>query len=259
MYSNVICIGDSYTNEIECYRNQNHLKTFEEVGYEFKSYPQLLGEHYNCKWETFGEPGMPMVFTLQTLIDKIPYILSLDNPLVIYQFGFFTNLILHVEADKWMNWKSLTGTDVSENFLKQQFQTQTQFGVVTANNEHIGTKEDEILLLDYTNKFGENTNYFIIQYFCTIADILTKLGKPNIFGMFLPKPDGFKFPTHKNLLPHLHEWHMPEIKDVIEQVNDTHKSTEANEKLSKHIIDNLPKNFSQYEKLSKDVIKNITK
>ena len=32
---------------------------------------------------------MPMIWTLQTLIDKIPYILSLENPLVIYQYGFF--------------------------------------------------------------------------------------------------------------------------------------------------------------------------
>lgn len=233
MYSNVICIGDSYTNEIEQLRP--YQSEFEKANYEFKSYPQLLGEHYNCKWETFGEPGMPMVFTLQTLIDKIPYILSLKNPLVIYQFGFFTNLILHMEDGNWVNWKS-----ISVRGALPSAQSETKCGVVTAGKGAIGSTEDEMLLLDYTNKFGENTNYFIIQYFCTIADTLTKLGKPNIFGMFLPKPD-FKIPNSPKLFPWTDVWASPTIEEVLPQINDNHKSTEANQKLCDYIVNNLKK------------------
>ena len=123
---------------------------------------------------------MPMVWTLQTLIDKIPYILSLKNPLVIYQFGFFSNLILHVEKEKWVNWKSL----LSENSGKQPFQTKTQFGVISGDGTDMPDMEDKVLLLDYTKRFGEQNNYWVIPYFCTIADMLSKLGKPNIYGIF---------------------------------------------------------------------------
>lgn len=232
MYSNVICIGDSYTNEIETFIP--YQSEFEKAGYEFKSYPQLLGEYYNCKWETFGEPGMPMVFTLQTLIDKIPYILSLENPLVIYQFGFFSNMILHIEDDKWVNWKSL----LSENFLKQQFQSDSKYGVISGHGTELPNLKDKVLLADYTKKFGEQTNYFIIQYFCTITDILNTLGKSNVYGMFLPTPQ-FKLPKHDRLLPQLHNWAKPEINEVLPQIDDNHKSTEANQKLCDWIVNNL--------------------
>ena len=63
MFSNVICIGDSYTNEHECYEAMGYDKKFIELDYEFKSYPQILGEYYDCKWETFGKPGMPMPYS----------------------------------------------------------------------------------------------------------------------------------------------------------------------------------------------------
>ena len=237
-YSNVICVGDSYTNELDFYKSEGHWETFKEAGYEYKSYPQMLGEYYNCKWETFGEPGMPMIWTLQTLIDKIPYILSLENPLVIYQYGFFTNLILHVEEENWVNWKSL----VSENLPKQQFQTTTKFGVISRNGEGMTDIEDKLLLLDYTKRFGEQTNYWIIQYFCTIADILTKLGKPNIYSMFVPRPD-FKLPKHKNIIPYLEDCTTPLINEVLPQVNDTHKSTEANQKITDNIVKYMSKNL----------------
>ena len=234
MYSNVICVGDSYTNEIE--ELSQFDSEFKKVGYEFKSYPQLLGEHYNCKWETFGQSGMPMVFTLQTLIDKIPYILSLENPLVIYQFGFFSNMILHIEDDKWVNWKSL----LSENFLKQQFQSQSKYGVITTHGSELPNLKDKVLLADYTKKFGEQTNYFIIQYFCTITDILNTFGKSNVYGMFLPKPQ-FKLPKHDRLLPRFDNWAKPEIKEVLPQINDNHKSTEANQKICDWIVNNIQK------------------
>ena len=84
-------------------------------------------------------------------VDKIPYILSLENPLVIYQFGFFSNMILHVDDNKWVNWKSL----LSENFLKQQFQSYSKFGVVSAHGNELPNIKDKALLLDYTQKFGE--------------------------------------------------------------------------------------------------------
>ena len=232
MFSNVVCIGDSYTNEDEMYKSMGADKIFKEKGYEFKSYPQLLGEYYNCKWETFGEPGMPMVFTLQTLIDKIPYILSLKNPLVIYQFGFFTNLILHIEDGDWINWKSMADY--------YSIQSQTKYGVVSAGQDNIGNKKDELLLLDYTNRFGEQTNYWIIQYFCSISDILEKLGKSSVYGLFLSKTE-FETPKRPKLIPHNHDndWMSPNINDIIPEINDRHKSTEANQKLCGYIVNNL--------------------
>ena len=70
MYSNVICIGDSYTNEIETFKP--YQSEFKKAGYEFKSYPQLLGEYYNCKGN-FGH--LCQWFTLQTLIDNSLHII----------------------------------------------------------------------------------------------------------------------------------------------------------------------------------------
>ena len=235
MYSNVICIGDSYTNEVQQLSQFN--SEFKKVGYEFKSYPQLLGEHYNCKWETFGEPGIPMVFTLQMLIDKIPYILSLENPLVIYQFGFFTNMILHIEDDKWVNWKSSISSDKSAS---QHFQTETKYGVVCKSGVGLSNLKDKTLLIDYTKKFGEQTNYFIIQYFCTISDILSKLGKSNVYGMFFPQPD-FEIPKALKIIPFNNDLCAPSIKDILPQIDDNHKSTEANQKVCDWIVNNIQK------------------
>ena len=230
MYSNVVCIGDSYTNEEEMYKSTGADKIFKEKGYEFKSYPQLLGEYYNCKWETFGEPGMPMVFTLQTLIDKIPYILSLKNPLVIYQFGFFTNLILHIKDEDWVNWKSI------DDYYS--IQSKTKYGVISAGKDNVGSRKDELLLLDYTKRFGEQTNYWIVQYFCTISDILEKLGKSNVYGIFLSEPD-FKITKSPKLLPFSDTWYDPKIKDILPEINDNHKSTESNQKVCDYIVNNL--------------------
>ena len=118
MFSNVICIGDSYTNEHECYEAMGYDKKFIELDYEFKSYPQILGEYYDCKWETFGKPGMPMPYSLQILIDKIDYIQELENPLVIYQFGFFDNVIMSEVVGKYTDWKEINEDSTTYNFQK---------------------------------------------------------------------------------------------------------------------------------------------
>ena len=48
--------------------------------------------------------------------------------------------------------------------------------------------EDKVLLLDYTKRFVNiEHNYWVIPHFCTIADMLSKLGKPNIDMVFLPE------------------------------------------------------------------------
>ena len=51
MYSDVIfAIGDSYTNEIEFYKQHGFWESLMEV--TNLNHPQLLGEHFNCRWET---------------------------------------------------------------------------------------------------------------------------------------------------------------------------------------------------------------
>ena len=60
--------------------------------------------------------------------------------------------------------------------------------------------------------------------------------------MFVPKPD-FKLPKHKNIIPYLEDCTTPLINEVLPQVNDTHKSTEANQKITDNIIKYMSKNL----------------
>lgn len=232
MYSNVICVGDSYTNELEHYASMGITDEFDRLGYTYKSYPQLLGEHYGCKVENFGQPGMPMVFTIQTLIDKIDYILSLENPLIIYQFGFFSNLIVHIEKNNYVNWKSLASENHTGNM------TDTKYGVVSAHGNDLPNVKDNMLLLDFTQRFGEQTNWAIIQTFITISDMLERMGKGNCYGIFFPRPQ-FELPNHRKLLGCAADMLMPEINKLFPHINDTHKSTEANQSICDYIVDKI--------------------
>ena len=168
MFSNIICIGDSYTNEIEHYKNADI--DFEKLGYEFKSYPQLLGEHYGCEWETFGRPGMPMPYTLQILIDKIDYIQSLENPLVIYQFGFFDNLILSMSSGKYFEWKDIVleedgfgpPSGNNSNILKGSMHTNISINHNFFENMKMD-KLEAVGMLSFLEKFGALSNYHLIE------------------------------------------------------------------------------------------------
>lgn len=88
-YSNVICIGDEFTNEIDEYKTLNLWRFFDNHQYTFKSYPQLLGEKLDCEWESYGKSELTHTQSFSQLISKLDYILSFDNPLVIFQFGNF--------------------------------------------------------------------------------------------------------------------------------------------------------------------------
>lgn len=88
-YSNVICIGDEFTNEIDEYKTLNLWRFFDNHQYTLKSYPQLLGEKLDCKWESYGKSELTHTQSFSQLISKLDYILSFDNPLVIFQFGNF--------------------------------------------------------------------------------------------------------------------------------------------------------------------------
>jgi hypothetical protein len=92
-YSNVICIGDEFTDEVNQYKKLNFWDFFKEKKYEFKSYPQLLGENLNCPWEIFAKNGITTTESISQLTNNLDYIFSLNNPLIIFQFGDFFNPI----------------------------------------------------------------------------------------------------------------------------------------------------------------------
>lgn len=92
-YSNIICIGDEFTDEINQYKKLNIFNFFKEKEYEFKSYPQLLGEQLNCPWEIFAKNDITTTESISQLTNNLDYIFSLNNPLVIFQFGDFFNPI----------------------------------------------------------------------------------------------------------------------------------------------------------------------
>ena len=85
-YSNIICFGDSYTNEESVYKNIGYLDIFKERGYEFKSYPKVLSEYYNAPYETFGAGGMPIHFVISELIKKMDYIIKKKDYIILPKF-----------------------------------------------------------------------------------------------------------------------------------------------------------------------------
>lgn len=237
MFSNVVCIGDSYTNEHEQYRAAG--VNFDDLDYEFKSYPQVLGEYYDCKWETFGKPGMPMPYTLQTLIDRIDYIQKMENPLVIYQFGFFDNVILGQDIGNYTDWKSLSNnhTDILQH---------TNFSVINKHtdfNPSKMSKLEKVGMMAFLEKYGALTNFHYIEQFLTIAKLLNRTSNTSIYGLFMAEIPKFKFPTHKNILfmgKHGDALSEKESLNLIfPQIDDSHKTTLANTQIAEEIIEIL--------------------
>ena len=186
MFNKVICIGDSYTNEHRHYENNNI--DFKQLGYEFKSYPQLLGEHYGCDWETFGRPGMPMPYSLQILIDKIDYIQSFDNPLVIYQFGFFDNLILSTSGGDYVEWKDIAAETMgAPSHNNSEVLPKSRYQVINHNQNFFEdiqmSKLEAVGMMTFLEKFGDLTNYHLIEQFLSIAKLL-KRSNIDIYGLF---------------------------------------------------------------------------
>ena len=227
MYSDVICIGDSYTNEIEFYKQHGFWEKFDEAGYEFKSYPQLLGEHFNCRWETFGKPGLGMVDSFNKLLEIIPYILSKQKPLVIYQFGFFTNLQIRVNDTK-LSWKDLEEWGMCK--------VGTADASISMGTKFEGMDNiDKLALTTFTDKFGESVNYHFIEHIKTLSNTL-KVINPNVelYGIFVSSPD-FKTPQDSDAIINCNDRFL-RINHYVPSVDDSHKSTEDNKLILNHIL-----------------------
>lgn len=252
MFNKVICIGDSYTNEHRHYENNNI--DFKQLGYEFKSYPQLLGEHYGCDWETFGRPGMPMPYSLQILIDKIDYIQSFDNPLVIYQFGFFDNLILSTSGGDYVEWKDIAAETMgAPSNNNSEVLPNSRHQVINHNLnffENIQmSKLEAVGMMTFLEKFGDLTNYHLIEQFLSIAKLL-KRSNIDIYGVFFSHSKNIQVPKHNNIL-HLGKRGFgldlvdERLDNIFPQFNDTHKTTKGNQAIADEIINILLKKLDK--------------
>ena len=230
-YSHIICIGDSITNERDHYSKLGILDIFDQRGYDFKSYPEFLGDHYKCPVETFGKPGMTMPFTMMELLDKVDYILSLENPLIIYQFGIFFNATLKVDNASDILWKDLNNAHNNS-------------GVVIDGSESFSDKMDideKMAIATWFSKYEEFRNYWYIEEFIAISEMINRMKPTNIFGMIYSKPK-FKIPTDYHLL---NMWDigagsdtdkLQNIDFLFPDIIDGHKTTEANQILANEII-----------------------
>jgi hypothetical protein len=231
-YSNIICFGDSYTNEETVYESLGYLDIFKERGYEFKSYPKVLSEYYNAPYETFGAGGMPIHFVIGELIKKMDYILSLENPLVIFQFGFFCNAILKYDNDTELMWKDLAPTNIGDN----SFIAVNKRDVINSLNF-----EDKLSIVNWFEKFEDKRNYYYIDTFISLCKFLNTQKKIDIFGFLLTHAE-FNVPNNKFILK-LSERGWPSnierINDVFKDLTDTHKSTKGNTDLAMNIIDKI--------------------
>ena len=231
-YSNIICFGDSYTNEEKVYESLGYLDIFKERGYEFKSYPKVLSEYYQAPYETFGAPGMPIHFVIGELIKKMDYILSLENPLVIFQFGFFCNAILKYDSDTELIWKDLIPSKIGE----ETFLAINKRDVVSNMS-----LEDKLSILNWFEKFEDKRNYYYINTFISLCEFLNSKNKIDIFG-FLLTPADFSVPDDKFILKLSENGWPPSaerICEVFEDLTDTHKSTKGNIDLAYNIIDKI--------------------
>lgn len=231
-YSNIICFGDSYTNEESVYNNIGYLDIFKERGYEFKSYPKVLSEHYNAPYETFGAGGMPIHFVISELIKKMDYILSLENPLVLFQFGFFFNAILKYDSDTELIWKDMIPSSIGNEIF------------LPVNKHEVISNmslEDKLSIVNWFEKFEDKRNYYYIETFISLCNFLNIQKKINIFGFLLSRAK-FNVPDDKFILKLSEQGWSPgyeAICDVFEDLTDTHKSTKGNIDLANNIINKI--------------------
>lgn len=230
-YSNIVLVGDSMTNERQHYKDAGILDIFKERNYEFKEYGEFLSEHYGCPYETFGEPGMTLPFTMMTLIDKVDYILSLENPLIIYQFGVFFNATLKIDDENSVLWKDFNDAYTGKEMILDQ----------TSSFSDSMDIDEKLAVVNWFSKYEEYRNYWYIEEFITLAKMLNRIKPIDIFGMPFSKPK-FKIPRSRFLL---NMWnrgcasdteHLQPICYHFPDINDGHKTTIANENLSKEII-----------------------
>lgn len=223
-YSNIICIGDSFTNEKQCYIDNGILSILNDRKYEFKSYPQVLSEIYNCPYELRGAPGRTMNFTINDLIDSIDYILSLENPLIIYQFGYFFNSTLRLDEDTHLIWK---------DFL---FEKNTHIVINEKSKLVNGLKsEDKNSIIHWYQNFEEYRNYYYIDTFLTIKAMINRIKPIDMYGIILWDTK-FKLPINKSIID-LTYLKYEGINSVFSDLDEYHKSTNDNIKLANTIKD----------------------
>lgn len=250
-YSNIICIGDSITNERDHYDatpfgDGSFLDEFDKRGYVFKEYAQVLGEYYNCPYQTIGKPGLTLPFTMMELIKNIDYILSLENPLVIFQFGVFFNATLKVDDNLDIMWKDLHGSFPGYDVVVdgQIVDNYTQNFVDSLESI------DKLAMMTWFEKYEEFRNYWYIDEFITIANLINRMKKTDIFG-FLHSTVKFKIPADYHIL---NMWdigpssvkNMQNISFKFPDMIDGHKTTEANENIANEIIRQVEINKNKF-------------
>ena len=257
MFNKVICIGDSYTNEHKHYQNVGIDKEFINLNYEFKSYPRILGEHYDCEWETFGKPGMPMPYSLQILIDKIDYIQKLENPLVIYQFGFFDNVILSEVEGKYFDWKDISGTEYAPSNNHANLLNDFNFHTLNSSSDmdfFSMSKLERVGMLTFLEKFGAKCNFHLIEQFLAIAKLL-KRSNTAIYGLFMAPTQQIQIPKHNNLLYIGESGYALDGKETLlniyPQLGDGHKTTHSNQQICDEIIKIVLKRHNPTEYIEK--------
>jgi hypothetical protein len=243
-YSHIICIGDSITNEYQHYKDVGIDKIFQDMGYHFKGYPEILSELYGCEYVMIGEPGKTMTFTIQDLIKNVKYITSLENPLVLYQFGYFMNSTIKLSNSMDFMWKDLI--DTHKDKIKNIDNTD-DYITLNKHSKFIDSisEMDKISILNWFEKFEEYRNYYFIEYFLSINELIQQIKPTDVFGFFWT-PTMFSLPKHENLLWLFEKGYgidgmggnpLNGINHYLRHlgINDGHKSTEGNRVLAEEI------------------------
>ena len=174
---------------------------------------------------------------MMKLIENIDYILSLENPLVIFQFGVFFNATLKVDENLEVTWKDLHGSFPGHDVVIDNTHSDT--------NKFIQALEpaDKLAMITWFSKYEEFRNYWYIEEFITIAKLINRIKKTDVFGM-LYSGVKFKIPTDYHLLNmwevgHGNAKNMQNISFKFSDMIDGHKTTEANENLAYEIINQI--------------------
>jgi len=237
-YSHVVCIGDSLTRELEYYQGVGLDKTFKEINYEYKSYPQILAELYDCEYLTFGGPAKTMTNTIQDFIDSINHIMTLENPLVLYQFGYFMNGTLKLSNNMDYIWKDIVDMEHVDI-------TDASITINKSNEFADGVSDlDKLSIVNWFEKFEEFRNYYFIEYFLSLANHMKGMRDIDVFAFFVT-PTMFPIPKKENLLWLFDKGYGYDGLNKYEHsiyhyikhlgLHDGHKSTEGNRILAEEI------------------------
>jgi hypothetical protein len=111
------------------------------------------------------------------------------------------------------------------------------------------SKLEAVGMMTFLEKFGDLTNYHLIEQFLSIAKLL-KRSNIDIYGVFFSHSKNIQVPKHNNIL------HMgrsgfgldlitERLDDIFPQFNDTHKTTKGNQAIADEIINILLKKLDK--------------